>query len=292
MAPIAILAAVLLSLDATAQTSEGSTAVAARTIKVVVVPMRYRDPPSASAEAIAEYNKTLLAVTRADAQASFTKVAAWWSAETYGRHKLDVLVLPDTSLPGNPACDIGRIIADARTAARVAPFDILVAILPYSCWSSHAITSANTVISWNSYTNEPGHLAHELGHAFGLLHNAARMPEYVPYGSSVDQMGRVASGLVHFLSDHKERLGVLAPKPCASATLRSIYRYPDAIRCGDYFADYLDDWGQVWIHQRESVGGKYSSDTSDVAKLSPGQSYSAGGYTLTHVAGGKVVVTP
>lgn len=291
MGAIAILVSVLLSSSATAQSVEGSSAAAVRTARVAVVPMRYRDPPSASPDAIAEYNRTLPAVTQTDAQASFAAVAAWWGAETYGKQKLDVNVLPAVSLPGNPGCDIGRINADAHSAASEAKFDVLVAILPYSCWSSHAITSGNTVISWNSYTNEPGHLAHELGHAFGLLHNALRMPEYVPYGSSVDQMGRVGSGLVHFLSDHKERLGVLVPKPCATATLRSIYKYPDAIRCGAYIADYLDDWGQVWIHQRESVSGKYSSDTTDVAKLSPGQSYNAGGYTFTHVTGGKVLIT-
>jgi hypothetical protein len=280
-----------LSLGAAAQGHAGTEGAPARTFKVVVVPMRYRDPPSASAEAMAEFNKTLPAVTQADAEAAFVKVAAWWSTETYDRQRLDVTVLPPAVLPGNPGCDVDRIIADTRRAASAVKFDVLVAILPYSCWSSHMITAGNTVISWNSYTNEPGHLAHELGHAFGLLHNALRMPDYVPYGSSVDQMGRVGSGLVHFLSDHKERLGVLVPKPCASATLRSIYKFPDAIRCGDYFADYLDDWGQVWIHKRENTLGKYSSDTTDVAKLSAGQTYNADGRVITHVGGGKVTVS-
>ena len=200
--------------------------------------------------------------------------------------------VPAISLPGNPGCDVDRITADARGTSSAAKFDVLVAILPYSCWSSHMITSGNTVISWNTFTNEPGQLAHELGHAFGLLHNAMRMPDYVPYGSNVDQMGRVGSGLAHFLADHKERLGVLAPKTCATATLRTIYRFPDAIRCGDYFADYLDDWGQVWIHKRESVSGKYSSDTTDVAKLAPGQAYRTGEHTFTHVTGGKLSVSP
>jgi hypothetical protein len=89
-------------------------------------------------------------------------------------------------------------------------------------------------------------------------------------------------------------LGVLRPMPCASATLRSIYQFPDAIRCGPYVADYLGDWSQVWIHKREfAYSGAYGgSDTTDVAKLSPGQSFSADGYTFTHIGGGKVKVTP
>ena len=289
---VAILVTVMLAVDATAQPSSGPPTATARTFSVVVVPMRYRAPPSASPEAIAEFDRTLPAVTQADAQAAFAQIAAWWSTETYGRQKLDVVVLPAVPLRGSPGCDLDLIGADARAAASAAKFDVLVAILPYSCWKSHMITNGNLVISWNSYTNEPGQLAHELGHAFGLLHNAARMPDYVPYGSSIDQMGRVAGGLAHFLSDHKERLGVLVPKPCASTSLRSIYKFPDAVRCGDYFADYLDDWGQIWIHKREMTAGNYSSDTTDVARLGPGQSYRAGDHTLTHVSGGKLVISP
>ena len=107
-------------------------------------------------------------------------------------------------------------------------------------------------------------------------------------------MGRVAPGLAHFLSDHKNLLGALTALPCASATLRSIYATPDAIRCGNYFVDYLPDWGtagEVWIHKREFHFGYYFSDTTDVAHLGPGTSFSADGYTFTHTGGGKVDVS-
>jgi hypothetical protein len=156
------------------------------------------------------------------------------------------------------------------------------------------VTNGNTVGSWNTHTNAPGELAHELGHAFGLRHNAARLPNYFEYGSGVDQMGSLSNELLHFLADHKEMLGAMRAMPCASATLRSIYQFPDSIRCGAYVADYLSDWSQVWIHKRESVNsGVYGgSDTTDVAKLSPGESFSADGYTFTHIGGGKVKVTP
>jgi hypothetical protein len=118
------------------------------------------------------------------------------------------------------------------------------------------------------------------------------MPTYFEYGSGTDQIGSLSNNLLHLLGDHKNRLGVLTFKPCASTTLRSIYLYPDAIWCTNYVLEYLADWGQVWVHKREYVNtGSYGgSDTTDVAKLSPGQSYSAGGYTFTHNGGGKVTV--
>lgn len=278
--------------DAVAMCAPEST----KTSRVVVVPLRYQAAPSASPEAMAAYNSTIAQVTQAGAQAAFAQIAPWWNAETYGKHSLDVTVLPAAELPGNPGCDYARIYTDAHNAA-AADFDILIAITPYACWQSHAITVGNLVISWNTYTNEPGTLAHEIGHAFGLSHNAAQLPPantFVPYGSSVDQMGRVAAGLAHFLSDHKNLLGALTPLPCGSATLRSIYATPDAIRCGDYFVDYLPDWGvdgEVWIHKREYHFGAYSSDTTDVAHLAPGTSFNADGYTFTHIGGGKVNVT-
>ncbi len=104
-------------------------------------------------------------------------------------------------------------------------------------------------------------------------------------------MGCVAPTLKHFMSDHKEKLNALTPKACASATLRTLYTYPDAIRCGDYFVDYLDDINTVFVHQRvyDGYGSPYGlSDTTDVARLTPGQTYSGGGYTFTHVANGQV----
>jgi hypothetical protein len=267
-----------------------------KTSRVVVVPLRYQSPPSADSAAVAAYNATLPQVTQADAQVSFAKIAAWWNAETYGMQKLDVSVLPAVVLSGSPVCDLGRIITDADAAVNAAgaAYDVLVAITPYACWQSHMITTGNRVVSWNTFPNALGELAHELGHAFGLKHNAVRMPNYVEYGSGVDQMGSLSNVLLHFLADHKEMLGVVRPIPCASATLRSIYQFPDSIRCGVYVADYLGDWSQVWIHKREFVySGTYGgSDTTDVAKLSPGQSFSADGYTFTHIGGGKVKVTP
>ena len=153
-----------------------------KTSRVVVIPLRYQAAPSASPEAVAAYNSTIAQVTQANAQAAFAQIAPWWNAETYGKHTLDVTVLPAAELPGNPGCDYGKISADAHHAAPL-NFDVLVAITPYACWQSHAVTVGNLAISWNTYTNEPGTLAHEVGHAFGLSHNAAQLPPantYVP----------------------------------------------------------------------------------------------------------------
>ena len=267
-----------------------------KTSRIVVVPLRYQSPPSTSQAAIDAYNKSLPFVTRSAQQALFAQIAAWWSAESYGLNALAVTVLPEVIIPGNPGCDTPAIIGDARAAALAAGvggYDILVATSTYACWQYHAVTSGNTVVNHNTYQNSAGTVAHELGHVFGLGHNALRMPTYIVYGSCADQMGCLSDTLTHWMSDHKERLSALKPQVCASTTLRSIYTYPDAIRCGDYFLEYLGDWGQVWVHLREYVYSPYGpSDTTDVAKLSQGQSFSADGYTFTHIGGGKVKVTP
>jgi len=211
--------------------------------------------------------------------------------ETYGKQQLEVTVLPELTLLGNPVCDSSKIRNDVNTVIAGLAYNVLVMVTPYSCWKTHMTTQGNMVFNWNTYQLSQGTSAHEFGHAVGINHNALRMPTYIEYGSGVDQMGSLSASLLHLLADHKQKLGVLTPKPCASTTLRSIYQYPDAIRCGVYIADYLGDWNQVWVHKTEYVPTSYGgSDTTDVAKLGVGQSYNAGGKIITYTGAGVITV--
>lgn len=260
--------------------------------EVLVVPMRYQSAPSTDPIAVKGYNDTLPAVTQAAQQAVWGPIATWWGVETYGKQQMNVTVLPALVIPGNPICDSAKIRNDANAAIAGLSYNVLVMVTPYSCWKNHMQTQGNLIFNWNTYQLSQGTDAHEFGHTQGMYHNAQRMPNYILYGSGVDQMGSLSGSLLHLLADHKQTLGVLSPLPCASATLRSIYQSPDAIRCGSYIMDYLADWGQVWVHKKEFIpdftyGG---SDTTDVARLNAGQSYNMGGQTVTHLGQGKVVI--
>ena len=202
--------------------------------------------------------------------------------------------------PGKPGLRLGAVSQGCngrRYDSAGAKYDVLVAVAPYSCWSSKASTGGNTVVVWNTISDGQGMLAHEIGHALGLLHNASKMPTYAEYGSGVDQMGAGSDfyTLRSLAADHRNRLGVLTPLPCATATLRSIFDYPDAIQCGSWFIDYIHDYrDEVWVHKRETVfGGGGGSDTTDYAYLKVGESYKiTGGPTIKYNGGGAVSVTP
>ena len=267
-----------------------------KVLNIVVVPLRYQSAPSNSAEAIQAYNATLPKITQAALQATFVPIAAWWEKVTYGRQRWNVNALSAVSIPGNPNCNWSQFRSDAAAAAASADakYDVLVAIAPYSCWSSKGATSGNTVVIWGDIADGQGMLAHEIGHALGLLHNASMMPTYAEYGSGIDQMGAGSDFLTlrSLAADHRNRLGVLHPLPCASATLRSVIDFPDAIQCGSYFVDFIGDWhNEVWVHLREyRAGSRGGSDTTDYAHLAPGQSYSGEGYTFTYNGNGRVTV--
>jgi hypothetical protein len=136
-----------------------------------------------------------------------------------------------------------------------------------------------------------------------MLHNASMISGvYNEYGSAVDQMG--AGGdyvtLRTLNADHKQKMGMLTPLPCKSATLRSILDYTDAIECpvsgaGSWFIAYGADYrNYVSVSRREYISGtRGGSDTTDYAWLAPGQSYKIStGQTVTHVGGGSVTIAP
>ncbi len=266
-----------------------------KTTTVAVVPLRYEPATGASQAALDAYNASLPKITQAALQTVIGQVSAWYLKTTFGVQNLDIRVLPAVALGPSPGCDSARMFEDAAAAAKSLGWGILVAVAPYGCWSSQASTGGGFVAVWGTVPDGPGLFAHEIGHALGLMHNASMVNgTYVEYGSGYDQMGRGSDffTLAGLSSDHLERLSALTPLPCASATLRSITRYPDAIRCGDYFVDYVGDWhDQIWVHRREfNFGTKGGSDTTDYAYLSTGQSYSGGGYTFTNMGNGKVIV--
>jgi hypothetical protein len=266
-----------------------------KTTVVAVVPLRYEPAVGASQVTLDAYNASLPKITQAALQTIMNQVSAWYLKTTFGVQKLDVRVLPAVALGPSPGCDSAKMFEDAAAAAKSVSWGIVVAAAPYGCWSSQASTGGGFVAVWGTVPDGPGLFAHEIGHALGMLHNASMVGgTYVEYGSGYDQMGRGSDfyTFVGLSSDHLNSLFALTPLPCASATLRSITRYPDAIRCGDYFVDYLGDWhDQVWVHKREyTIGSKGGSDTTDYAYLATGQSYSGGGYTFTNMGNGKVIV--
>lgn len=267
-----------------------------RTTDVVVVPLIYEMYDGASQPSVDAYNLSLPKVTQAALQATLDRVASWYLKTTFGVQKLNMEILPPVTLGKASSCDSAKLYSDATAAAGSAHRDILIAVTPYSCWSSQASTGGRFIAVWGTTQDGAGLYAHEIGHALGLMHNASMIDgTYVEYGSGYDQEGRGSDfyTLAAFSSDHLNRLFALTPLPCATATLRSITAYPDAIRCGDYFVDYLGDWHhEVWVHKREYIGStKGGSDTTDYAHLATGQSYSGGGYTFRNMGGGKVVVT-
>jgi hypothetical protein len=271
----------------------------AKPLRIVVVPLHYQSPPSTTKEAIDAYNQSLPKITQAALQATFAPVAAWWTAESYGLQPMQVTVLPEVLIPGNPYCSYSMFEGDAAKAVTASGVqaDVTVGVAPYSCWSSKAVGGYHRVTVWNTTADGQGMYAHEIGHAVGLLHNGSQLAgtSFAEYGSGLDQMGSGSDfyNLRHFSSDHKNKLGVLpSPKTCASATLRPIYTTPDAINCGAWWIDYAPDSGYVYVHKRETrSGGGGGSDTTDYARLLAGQWFMMDeGHTVKHVGRGVVTI--
>jgi hypothetical protein len=254
----------------------------------------------ASQPSIDGYNQTLPKVTTAALQPIMDRVAAWYLTTTFGVRKLNITVLPAVELGKATSCGWQNMYSDAYAAigGRKPVPDVVVGVTPYTCWSSQASTGGEFVAVWGTVPDGAGLYAHEIGHALWMLHNASKYNgNYVEYGSDVDQMGRGSDffTLTGFASPHLVALGALTPKPCASATLRTITAYPDAIQCGQWMVDFQGDWrNEIRVHKQETFGSNYGgSDTTDYARLPTGQSYTTTdgtNKTFTNNGNGSVTV--
>jgi hypothetical protein len=266
--------------------------------------MRYQSPPSTSQATVDAYNSTLLNVTQANLQTGMVPVQDWWKQISFGTQELQVTVLPAVSLPGNPLCAWPTMRQQAWDYAatqgfqNVSSFDAMIAIAPYSCWSSKGSTGGKWVNIWNTIGIEgKGLIAHELGHALGMLHNGSMSATGVvtEYGSIGDQMGAGSDffTLRNLNGDHKVKMGMATSKACVSTTLKSIQTYPEVIQCGTWFITYAADYRNVvTVAKRGYVSGAGGGDdTVDYAWLAVGQSYQIpGGQLVKHVTGGQIVI--
>ena len=280
-------------------------ATVTKTWTIVVVPLLYQSPPSTSQLAIDAYNLSYPKITQAKLQATMDLLAAWWIKVSYGTQAWRVVVLPETILAGNPGCT-GQLRLDAQaTAAKhgfadYSSYDALVGVAPYSCWTSNGATGGKWVSIFNTSSSDaPMLIGHEIGHALGMLHNGyvSATGVWTEYGSGADQMGTGNDYRTfrNLNADHKNKMGMLKPMSCASATLRSVLIAPDAIQCGSWFIAYAADYRNlVSVSKREyRCNGCYGggSDTTDYAWLAPGQSYQIpGGKLVKHVSKGQVTV--
>jgi hypothetical protein len=273
----------------------------ARAFAVYVVPIQYDPPPAWNTIAVQAYNASVPKL--ANLSATMAALGAWWARETYGLIALKFTILPTIMAhTQSPACNYLAIGVDLSTyGVDPATVSKTINVSTYSCWQYHMLTSGNSIYSIDQSQDCAGEYAHEMGHAFGLMHAAGiQNGAYVEYGNTYDQMAGPRCAFAHFNGHHKFRLGVLSPLPCQSQTLRSLYDYPDAMRCtigatypNEYWADYRPDWNTVQIVRAEFMPGQGGggSDNTLVAVLGTGQTYKfADGRTVTHAGRGVVNV--
>ena len=208
-------------------------------------------------------------------------VAEFWRRETYGIQALDVTIAPvlDSSKP-MPGCNHAAVLKEAQALARAAgytaPYDRYVILNTPGCGMQWA--TLGPYMFGYTYVSHEGKAAHEMGHAFGLMHSSSSVAAenlYGVYGNAWEIMSGIWPDLAswHFNAYDKWRLGVLTPLPCAQATLRPIERAPDAIECAPLWAELHED-GNVWVFRRETTGSNYgAADNTRVAILKPGDSY-------------------
>jgi hypothetical protein len=275
-----------------------------RVDRILVVPMQYENDLGYAPK-----------VTQEALTAVFAEAAAWWAKESYGRARMEVVVLPTMVFAkAQPGCNSGAISNDAAATnyAGVYPnftngyhpeldFRARIYVTTPGCWQGHMATGGNMIFSWSIYPDSAGKFLHEIGHAVGFGHTGGQLVPGGPiatYGSWYDQMGvgGASTGIAHFNAPHKARLQWLTFMLCADATLRNLEDYPDAISCqtGSFqtWIEYHDDHS-VFVHEQRS-GGDPAFGLDDniwVARLLAGQSYKmADGRTLTHVGNGQVTI--
>jgi hypothetical protein len=136
----------------------------------------------------------------------FAEAAAWWAKESYGRARMEVVVLPTMVFAkAQPGCNSGVISNDAAAAnyAGVYPnftngyhpeldFRARIYVTTPGCWQGHMATGGNMIYSWSIYPDSAGKFLHEIGHAVGFGHTGGQLVPGGPiatYGSWYDQMG-------------------------------------------------------------------------------------------------------